>query len=178
MTQIEVDGGTGQHRIQLWREALGLLREYPLLGVGQGMMPEYTRLVAHNSYVHAFAELGLIGGSCFVSIVYLVISQLSRLKKVQDSIADPEMRRLRPYLLGIVCGFFAGVTFLSRVYVVPTYMVVGLAAAYLYHVRLKDGRQSPLPRLDASLFLRLSAISLTALVALEVGSRLMVRWEG
>ncbi len=35
MTQIEVAVGTGQHRIQLWREALALLREYPILASGK-----------------------------------------------------------------------------------------------------------------------------------------------
>ncbi len=178
MTQIEVDDGTGQHRIQLWREALGLLRESPLLGVGQGMMPEYTRLVAHNSYVHAFAELGLVGGSCFVSVVYLAVSQLHRLKHSEQMIEDPEMRRFRSYLLGIVCGFCAGIMFLSRVYVVPTYMVFGLAAAYLTHVRVKKYLPSPLWHFDSSLFMRLAGISVTVLLALEVGSRLMVHWEG
>lgn len=175
MTRVEVDGGTGQHRIQLWREALALVRVYPLLGVGRGMLPEYTRLVAHNSYIHAFAELGLVGGSCFISGVYMIVSQLRRLKRFDRAIVDPEMRRLRPYLLGMVAGFFSGVMFLSRVYIVPTYMIVGMAAAFLYHTRLKDETESPIPTFNASLFLRLSAISMSALVALELGSRLMVR---
>jgi putative inorganic carbon (hco3(-)) transporter len=178
MTQIEVDGGTGQHRIQLWREALGLLREYPLLGVGQGMLPEYTRLVAHNSYVHAFAELGLLGGGCFVSLVYLAIAQLRRLKASEEAIEDPEMRRLRPYLLGIVCGFCAGILSLSRVYIVPTYMVFGLAAAFLNQVTVPREAPSPVWQFNSSLFMRLAGISVAALLVLEVGSRLMVRWEG
>jgi putative inorganic carbon (hco3(-)) transporter len=178
MTQIEVDGGTGQHRIQLWREALGLLREYPLLGVGQGMLPEYTRLVAHNSYVHAFAELGLLGGGCFVSLVYLAIAQLRRLKASEEAIEDPEMRRLRPYLLGIVCGFCAGILSLSRVYIVPTYMVFGLAAAFLNQVKVPREAPSPVWQFNSSLFMRLAGISVAALLVLEVGSRLMVRWEG
>ena len=178
MTRIEVDDGTGQHRIQLWRDALELMRESPLFGVGQGMLPEYMRLVAHNSYVHAFAELGLFGGSCFVSLVYLAISQLVRLKASEAAVEDPEMRRLRPYLLGIVCGFCAGIFSLSRVYIVPTYMVFGLAAAYLTQVRVPQAAPSPLFQFDSSLFKRLVGISIAVLLALELGSRLMVRWEG
>jgi len=178
MTQIEVEGGTSQHRIQLWREALGLFREYPLLGVGQGMLPEYTRLVAHNSYVHAFAELGLLGGGFFVGLVYLAIWQLVRLKDNDHAIADPEMRRFRPYLLGIVCGFAAGIMSLSRVYIVPTYMVFGLAAAFLNQVQVPRETPSLLPRFDLSLSLRLASVAVATLVALEVGSRLLVRWEG
>jgi hypothetical protein len=107
----------------------------------------------------------------------MIVTQLRRLRQFDADIIDPEMRRLRPYLLGMVAGFFSGIMFLSRVYIVPTYMIVGMAAAFLYHVRLKDEAESPVPTLNASLFLRLSAISMTALVALELGSRVMVRWE-
>lgn len=177
MTRIEVEGGTGQHRIQLWREALALVREYPLLGVGQGLLPEYTRLVAHNSYVHAFAELGIFGGTCFVSLGYLAISQLWRLRRHETAVEDPELWRLRPYLLGIVCGYCAGILSLSRCYIVPTYLVFGLAAAYLNQVKIAPGEPSPLWQFNSSLFLRLSGIGIGALVALEFGSRLLVNWE-
>ncbi|HND51197.1 MAG TPA: O-antigen ligase family protein [Pirellulaceae bacterium] len=181
MTKIEVEGGTGQHRVQLWREALGMLREYPLFGVGQGMLAEYTRLVAHNSYVHAFAELGIFGGSCFISVVYLAISQLKKIQKFAEQITDPEMRRLGPYLLGIVCGFCAGIMSLSRVYIVPTYMVFGLAAAYVNVVKAQlkpdENGESPLPTFNSGLFGKLFGISIASLLILEFGSRLMVRWE-
>lgn len=190
MTRIEVDGGTGQHRVQLWREALGLLREYPLFGVGQGMLPEYTRLVAHNSYVHAFAELGLFGGGCFIALVYLAVVQLRQLKGRTDLVPDPEMQRLRPYLLGIVCGYCTGILTLSRVYIVPTYMVLGLAAAFVELARRRHDASgsttdaavpladSPLRIVDGGLLLKLAGVSLASLAALEIGSRLMVRWEG
>jgi hypothetical protein len=128
--------------------------------------------------VHAFAELGLLGGGCFVSLVYLAIAQLRRLKGSEQSIEDPEMRRLRPYLLGIVCGFCAGIMSLSRVYIVPTYMVFGLAAAFLNQVSVPRESPSPVWHFNSSLFMRLAGISVAALMALEVGSRLMVRWEG
>lgn len=177
MTRIEVEGGTGQHRIQLWREGLGLLREYPLFGVGRGMMAEYTGLVAHNSYVHAFAELGLFGGTWFISLAYLAISQLWQLGKSEQLLETPELRRLRHYLLGIVCGFCAGLLTLSRMYIVPTYLIFGLAAAFANQVRADPETPSPLRQFDASLFLRLVGISLTALMILEVSSRLLVRWD-
>lgn len=177
MTRIEMEDGTGQHRIQLWREALGLLRDSPVFGIGQGMLPEYMRFVAHNSYVHAFAELGMVGGSCFVSLVVLSIVQLYRLKSAEQVIQDAEMRRLRAYLLALVCGFCTGIVFLSRMYVVPTYMVFGLAAAYLYQARAGAREPVPLWRMDSALVTRLAGISVMVLVALELGSRILVRWE-
>jgi O-antigen ligase len=177
MTRIETDDGTGQHRIRLWREALELLREYPLFGIGQGLLPDYLGLVAHNSYIHAFAELGLFGGGCFISLVYLAISQLWRLRRSETAVEDSELRRLRHYLLGIVCGFCAGILSLSRVYIVPTYLVFGLVAAYLNQVKDSPDEPSLLWRFNSSLFLRLAGITIAALIVLEVGSRLMVRWD-
>jgi O-antigen ligase len=177
MTNIEVEGGTGQHRIQLWREALELVREYPLFGVGQGMITEHMPLVAHNSYIHAFAELGIFGGTCFVSSIFLAVSQLFAIRKTELYVEDPEMRRLHPYILGIVCGFFSGVIFLSRVYIEPTYMVLGMAGAYLQQVTVKPDAKRPLWEFDSALFARLAVIGITTLLALEIGSRLMVRWD-
>jgi O-antigen ligase len=177
MTRIETDDGTGQHRIRLWREALELLRENPLFGIGQGLLPDYLGLVAHNSYIHAFAELGLFGGGCFISLVYLAISQLWRLRRSETAVEDSELRRLRHYLLGIVCGFCAGILSLSRVYIVPTYLVFGLVAAYLNQVKDSPDEPSLLWRFNSSLFLRLAGITIAALIVLEVGSRLMVRWD-
>jgi O-antigen ligase len=177
MTQIDTDDGTGQHRIRLWREALELVREYPLFGIGQGLLPDYLGLVAHNSYIHAYAELGLFGGTCFISLVYLAISQLWQLRRSETAIEDSELRRLRHYLLGIVCGFCAGILSLSRMYIVPTYLVFGLVAAYLNQVKVAPEEPSPLRQFNSSLFLRLVGISIAALVVLEIGSRLMVRWD-
>lgn len=177
MTDIDVEGGTGQHRIQVWREALELLRDSPLFGIGQGMMGEYLAYVAHNSYVHSFSELGLFGGTCFVSIVYLAITELWRLKHHPTAIEDVEMRRLRPYLLGIICGYCVGLLSLSRVYIVPTYLVFGLSGAYTNLVRVAPNAPTPLKQFDSSLFLRLIGLGFATLVALEVGSRLLVRWE-
>jgi O-antigen ligase len=175
MTNIDVEEGTGQDRVQLWREALYLVREEPLFGVGQGMITEYMPLVAHNSYIHAFAELGIFGGTCFVSAIFLAISQLFAIRKTELYIQDPEMRRFHPYILAMTCGFFSGVFFLSRVYIEPTYMVLGMAGAYLQQVTVKPDTQNPLPVLNSSLFTRLVGISLGVLLALEIVSRILVR---
>lgn len=178
MTRIEVDGGTGQHRIQLWREALGLLRDHPLFGVGQGMLPEYTRLVAHNSYVHAFAELGVFGGTLFVGAFYLAFTELRKLRTRPELTPDSEFQRLRPYLLGILAGYATGILTLSRVYIVPTYLMLGLAAAYLEIARAREpARHSVFAVVDGRLFGRLAGVGIASLASLEIGSRLMVHWE-
>ncbi|PHS14114.1 MAG: hypothetical protein COA78_06130 [Blastopirellula sp.] len=177
ITNIDIENGTGQHRIQLWREALELMREYPLFGIGQGMLPEYTRLVAHNSYVHAYSELGFFGGTCFVGLVFLSIAQLIKMPKTVDTNEDSNLVSLRPYILGIVCGYSMGIMTLSRVYSVPTYLIFGLAATYLSLCELQFNRRINW-RVNLEFMFKLCGISLVSLLALEIGSRLLVNWEG
>lgn len=177
MTNIEVGGGTAQHRIQLWREALELWREYPLFGVGQGMITDYMRLVAHNSYIHSFAELGLFGGIWFIGAIYLAVSQMIAIRQTELYVEDAEMRRLHPYILGMVCGFFTGLYSLSRIYIEPTYMVLGMAGAYLHQVNVKPDVRNPLPQFDSALFARLAGLGISTLLFLEIFSRLMVHYD-
>lgn len=177
MTQIDVSEGTGQHRIQLWRDGLGLMRQYPLFGCGHQMMPEHFGLGAHNSYVQVFTELGFFGGTCFVALVFLAIVQLWRMRKYEHVIEDAEFRRLRPYLLGIVCGYCAGQLSLSRQNIVPTYTVLGMAAAYLAQAKFPADTPSPLWKTDSSLITRLIGVSLLVLAGLEIVSRILVRYD-
>lgn len=177
MTRIDVSDGTGQHRIQLWRDGLGLMRQYPLFGCGHRMMPEYFGLGAHNSYVQVFTEMGFFGGTCYVALVFLAIFQLWQMRKHEDVIEDPEFRRLRPYLLGIVCGYCAGQLSLSRQNIVPTYTVLGMAAAYLAQMKFPAGTVNPLAKTDSGLVVRLMGISLVVLIGLEIASRILVRYD-
>ena len=47
-----------------------MLKSHPLTGVGYDQYTEYHYAVAHNSFVHTFAELGLIGAYIFVGMFY------------------------------------------------------------------------------------------------------------
>ncbi|HEV3004655.1 MAG TPA: O-antigen ligase family protein, partial [Pirellulales bacterium] len=122
---------TGQERIQLWSEGLVFLRRAPLFGIGQNQFAEEVDLVAHNSFVHCFAELGFFGGTIFLLAWLYPIRTIYRLGNSGLRFAEPRMARLRPYLLGAVAGYAVSMLSVSRSYVVPTYTVLGLAAAYL-----------------------------------------------
>lgn len=79
--------GTSSQRIWLWSEALEVIREHPLAGVGIGEYAQYlerTRGVtpdligditgAHDSYLQLAAEIGLAGGLAFVWVVLSVVA--------------------------------------------------------------------------------------------------------
>jgi len=125
------DGGTAHERITMWKEGFHALKSPDLLfGVGQGMYAEIADLVAHNSFVHAFVELGTVGGTFFFGCFYFSAVQLYRLGQMPDEVWVPELRRMRPYLAALLAGWCGSMFSLSRCYVVPTYLVIGLMAAY------------------------------------------------
>jgi hypothetical protein len=132
-TEISSSSATAQSRLQLWSQALDFFREAPAFGIGEGEYQEYSEdhLVAHNSFLHAYAELGFFGGSIFLGAFYYSLWLLLRLGARPIFILNPDLRRLRPFLATIVGGYAAGLLSLSRIMITPTYMILGLAATYL-----------------------------------------------
>src|SRR5262249_12689147 len=159
---LDVSQGTGQQRIQIWSEGLDLFVRSPLFGIGMGNYLEEVHIVAHNCFVHCYTELGFLGGTLFTGAVYLSLWPMYRVGSLQSQIADPELRRLRPYLLAILAGYAAGMLSISISYHVPTYMLFGLAAVYLRLVGASPRLQ--MPRFDIQMILRLGTISASVLV--------------
>jgi hypothetical protein len=134
MTEISADEGTGQTRIQLWNDALFIFRQSPLIGIGVENYRQFSSHVAHNSFLHGYTEIGLIGGTLFLGAFYFAVKGLFDLRgQRQAELADidPELHRLYPYLMATVTAYTIGICFLSRCYVVPTFMILGLAVVYL-----------------------------------------------
>ncbi len=138
-THLDLSQGTGHERIQLWRDGLDLLKGSPLFGIGMDQCAESIGLVAHNSFIHSFTELGLFGGTLFTGAFFFALRGLWSVRKLAavDSTrpsvagADEYDGRLGTYILAAACGYAVGLMSLTRVYNVPTYLVLGLAAAYL-----------------------------------------------
>jgi O-antigen ligase len=164
---------TGQERIQKWVEGFDELKSQPLFGIGVGAYDDRLGLMAHNSFVHAYVETGLLGGACFVGAFYLAWRTFRRFGR-EVAAVDPDLGRLRPYLMALVGAYSAGIFSLSRSYVVPTYLIIALVAAYANCAAFAT--QQPAPRLDANLLRRLTVVGVTSLLGLYLFARLMVRW--
>jgi O-antigen ligase len=163
---------TSQSRIQLWSEGLELFREAPLFGIGMGEYADRVELVAHNSFVHCYAELGLFGGTLFLGAFYLALWSLYRLGPQAAQLADRDLGRLQPFVLAIVAACAAGLLSLSRSYIPPTYMYLGLATAY---VRLAgEASAAPAVRWDGWLVRRLALVSLAFLAVTYVFVRTFI----
>lgn len=164
--------GTGQDRIQLWSEGLYLFRQFPLFGIGYGNYADEVGLVAHNSFVHCFTELGLFGGTVFLGAFFSAFLTLYRAGTIDPDLVDPEVLRLRTYLLALLAAYTGGLMTLSRAYVPPTYMILGLACVYSHFQR---GRwEFPVLRVDWPFLRRLSGASVVFLIGMHLFVRVFV----
>jgi hypothetical protein len=122
--------GSGQARIQLWREGFELFKTAPIFGIGKGEYAEGATQVAHNSFVHCYTELGFFGGTCFTGLMAMGMWSLRRRRPLLAIALLPPELHARAYLLAAMVGYAVGMYSLSRAYIAPTYLAVGLAAAY------------------------------------------------
>ncbi len=174
---IDLSEGTGQQRIQIWSDGLSAIRNSRILfGIGEGVYPEIAGHVAHNSFVHSFVELGLFGGTLFFGCFFLPGFTFYLMKRNGFEIADPELRRMFPYVAAILAEWCMGMCSLSRCYVPPTYMVCGIAAAFINQVGFYRARPRPLLRLTPRVLKPWLAGSLTCLAGAYVFVRLFARW--
>jgi O-antigen ligase len=174
-TDFGTDEGTGQQRIQLWMQGFAALRESPLLGIGAGQSPQLgDGLGQHNSFVECYVELGIIGGTLFLSVAYLAVWQTYCLSPSRIRFLDPNLSRVRPYIIAIAFGYAVGLLASSRNYVMPTYVIFGLAAVYQRLAGSAGARTRT--QLDWLLIIRLLFLSALTVSALYVSSRASVNW--
>ncbi|WP_437768083.1 O-antigen ligase family protein [Sorangium sp. So ce281] len=127
-------------RVELLREAFELIRRTKGIGVGAGQFGDESSLglTAHNSYLLAAAETGLLGMCLFALALYASI-------KVPLSIwlGDVDVgptRRFAPAIFVSLCGALIGIFFLSWAYKDVLYMVFGASAALYGAARAEDSR--------------------------------------
>ncbi len=130
--EIDLEGGTGQERIQMWAEGFDAIKSPDILfGIGQNTYQDLAGLVAHNSYVHSYVELGFFGGTFFFGCFFFAALALFRVTDPKLEIRHPELRRFAPYQAALLAGWGVGLFSLSRCYIVPTYMIIGMAASFI-----------------------------------------------
>lgn len=166
---------TAQMRFQLWSDGLMLLREEPLFGVGAGEFTHRAQMVAHNSFVHAYGELGLLGGTLFLGAFFFGLNSLWQLRAEKTLVLDPAVRRLQPYVLAVVAGFAGAMLSLTHVYTVPTYTALGLVTAYLGLAVAYP--PVPVARFGLPLLQRFAVASVGFLTVTYVAVRFLVHWR-
>jgi hypothetical protein len=170
------EGGTGHERIQLWRDGFQELKSPALLfGTGQGSYVDIAGLVAHNSFIHAYVELGLFGGTLFFGCFFFAGMQLYRMGRLPEEIRHDELVRMRPFLCAMLAGWVTSMFSLSRCYVVPTYLVLGTVATYLNLIWIYSPSGEPLVIWNRGHLVRLTFASATTFSGLYVFTAIMAR---
>jgi hypothetical protein len=182
-TSLSATQGTAQSRVQHWSEWLGEFQAHPLFGKGitatdpnqdASEKSGEARLLAHNSYLQGFADLGFFGGMCFLGAYAFALAGPYHLRPSQTTIVDPELARLRPYLLGGILAYEVGMLSLSVNFIIPPYISLGLGMAFAQVARTYPPR--PPLQLDWQRLKQLMLLSIGYLAAIYVFVRVFVRW--
>ena len=171
-TSLSTAEGTGQERIQIWSDGMMAFRQSPLFGIGVNEHDKEVGRVAHNSYLHAYTELGIFGGFWFTGAFALALGSLYRLSAGDRRIHDPELRRLYPYLFGMIAGYAVGMLSLTLCYIVATYTILGLAIVFRRLAVVSP--PLPPPRCDAALAMRLGLLNVAVLIGFNLFIRVFV----
>jgi putative inorganic carbon (hco3(-)) transporter len=130
--QASIGGDTAHERLMLWAYGLSDLFRQPIYiftGLAPGYYVREQSLLAHNSYINAYVELGLIGGGFFTCAFVLSIFLIYRVMK--DDTTPKWAKDIGPYVFGAVASYAVGCYSLSRNFHIPTYMVLGIGATYV-----------------------------------------------
>jgi O-antigen ligase len=144
------DVGDGSGRTDLWEVGLRIFADNPLLGVGTGNYllagPRYlvrpghlpradiilaTPRVAHNTYLHVLAELGVIGLTLFVLLVALCLMTLLRAVRLFAELGDRGSQVLGAACAASLCGTLTAYFFLSAQYEKQLWLLLGTGPALL-----------------------------------------------
>jgi putative inorganic carbon (hco3(-)) transporter len=160
-TDISLTAGTAQTRVELWREWLTVFRGNMVLGKGMTftsedelkakLRGEGLTQVAHNGYLQAFADLGLVGGGLFVGAFLAAGWSIQRFDSADCLLVDRDLRAAQPYVLASVAAYAIGMMTLSITYTIPTYMMLAMACAYARTARRFCLAPPPVLRFDLSL---------------------------
>lgn len=175
-----ISEGTGQSRIQIWSDSLVLWREHPVFGLGAGMLVEELEVVSHNSFLHCYAELGMLGGTAFLASFIAAILGLWTIRNEnwkEDRTGKTaqelhELAHLRMFIFAAVAAYVAGIMTISRQFVPPTYLILGLSAA-TQTVSVYDG---PRWRFGNTFLLVSLLASVGILLFFHSVVRLLVNW--
>jgi len=120
-----------ESRIKLWKTAIMMIKEHPILGVGNGNFvtryneyikkykelkyQEYQNYPSHNSYLKVQSELGIMGIVSFLGIVAIT---LFRVKKLYSTTTD---RFYKPFYMGVLASIvaFLFMNFSDNLFFVP-----------------------------------------------------------
>ena len=116
---------SAQGRLDMWASGIRMTAHNPVFGVGFGQFPDnYLRHArnpvqfgprdAHNSFIKAAAETGLVGFIPFMALVFLTIRLAYHRRKAEVFEDNPMERAVRRSMFPSMIGFCVAAFFLSQ----------------------------------------------------------------
>jgi putative inorganic carbon (HCO3(-)) transporter len=166
-------------RIFAWSVGLNLLKSSPIFGVGHGQFLDHHALTAHNSYVLAFAELGLLGYLIWFSLLLLALLTSWRIQAPQTESQTTDTASLvkisqnqaaaRAVFYGLI-GLLTTAFFLSRTYMPVLYFTIGMAVGLYGLASRSDNRLKPIEM--RAFMTRASGIGIGFVILIYIAVRL------
>ena len=169
LQNIDSQEASAQGRIEAWAAGLQMIKAHPILGVGFNQFGNVHERVAHNSFVHVLAELGVVGGFLFIGVFYWHFASTSRTRNMAGAASSTLARDLFASGVGIAT---AG-AFLSLQYVPILFVPAVLGAARVAIERRPD---APEPISHAWDWALIGLLSVATVVATWVAVRLLGSW--
>ena len=121
-------GSVDMNRIDLWGLGLDAFKAHPLLGIGYNMFKDLSNPMsaAHNSYITALSELGIIGYVLWVSIPFLTIVYMRRLLNLKHLISATDLWQLNA-LFAALSGYLTAIYFITRTYNHVLFILLAMA---------------------------------------------------
>ncbi len=126
---------SSEERLEAWYEGIQMFRHHFSTGVGLGRFTDHHYLTAHNSFILAPAELGVLGTMTWASVLYVSAKiPFHALRTLEGDEAEPA-RVWAMAILSSFAGLLVGAFFLSFTYHFVLWIYVGLAGAFYSAVR-------------------------------------------
>ena len=129
MGEVSSKESSAHERTWLWEQGLTLLRQNPVLGVGRGQFSHRVdlNLIAHNNYVQNFAETGLLGYFCFISLLWFSFKGNFLLNNPRYN-SSPQLAAYGRMMMASLVGY-AAATFFVVMELDLLYFILGLCAS-------------------------------------------------
>lgn len=148
---------SGDGRVQLWKAAVEMIKDHPVLGVGNGnyytLYGEYVKkypelnyhdhkhFPVHNSYLKVQSELGIAG---IISFLAILISIVIKIKNVADTVNDKFFEVFyKGFLVSVIAFYVMNIS--DNLFFVPKismyfWILVAISQSMIYNNSRRDIR--------------------------------------
>jgi hypothetical protein len=181
-----IDESAGD-RLEAWYAGVQMLMHNPVFGIGRGQFFEEHGLVAHNSYIHVAAELGVPGYSLWGGALLSTVLTGYLFIKVRKKTIDPDTQAeinpddispesqaeltLNKTLFFSMIGFMVTGFFISRMFSLLLFIFLGMTLAS--HIRVVNLLPEYKKFFNASIALRSMlycwSLIIVVYIALKIG---------